>query len=121
MPRFRPRISLLSALLLMTIVGMCIVIVQLWREVVPLREEVRSYRNELGFLTIDDRTRIHGIQVPTREDGWKWRVYFPPGGDYKLQCYTGIIPAGIDSSQRRDFKLVESRPRWILTLIRWHM
>ena len=35
MPRFRPRISILTALLLTTIVGMAIVLVQLWKEVEP--------------------------------------------------------------------------------------
>ena len=38
--RFRFQVSLLTALLLMTIVGMAVVIVQLWREVHPLRQEV---------------------------------------------------------------------------------
>jgi hypothetical protein len=115
MPRFRPRISLLSALLLMTIAGMAIVIVQLWRELVPLRQEVRGYRTELGLLTIDDPTRIHGVQVPTREEGWKWRVYFPPGSDYMLHCFTGIIPAGVESSQRRDFSSMKIGPGGFLT------
>jgi hypothetical protein len=115
MPRFRPRISLLSALLLMTIAGMSIVIVQLWRELVPLRQEVRGYRTELGFLTIDDPTRVHGVQVPTREEGWKWRVYFPPGSDYMLHCYTGMIPAGVESSQRRDFSSMNLGPGGFLT------
>jgi hypothetical protein len=107
-----PRFSLLTVLLLVTIAGMAIVIVQLWRELVPLREEVRRYRAELGFLTIDDPTQVQGIHVPEREDGWnwKWRVHFPPGVDYKVTCYTGIIPPGIDAAQRRDFQGMNPGP-----------
>jgi hypothetical protein len=110
MRRFRPQISLLSSLLLLTVVGMAIVIVQFWREIGPLRNEVRQYRTDLGRLTIDDPTRVHGVQVPTREGGWKWRVYFPPGVDYKVCCYTGMIPPGVDAVQRSDFKSMNFGP-----------
>ena len=53
MPRIRARISLLTALLLITIAGMAIVIVQLWRKVEPLQAEVRNLRRELGYLSIN--------------------------------------------------------------------
>jgi hypothetical protein len=69
----------------------------------------------LGLLTIDDPTRIHGVQVPTREEGWKWRVYFPPDGDYMLRCYTGMVPPGVESSQRRDFSSMNLGPGGFLT------
>ena len=41
--------SLLTALLLMTIVGLAIVTTRLWREVSPLRDEVFRLRQELGY------------------------------------------------------------------------
>jgi hypothetical protein len=112
-----PRFSLLTILVLMALAACAITIWQLWRELVPLREEVRGYRAELGKLSIDDPTSVHGIQVPTKEEGWKWRVYFPPGSDYMLHCYTGMIPAGIDSSQRRDFSSMNFGPGGFLTLM----
>jgi hypothetical protein len=95
MPRLRPRISLLSALLLMTIVGLSIVTIQLWREIEPLRAQVRSMRTELGLLNIDDPSVAHAIQLGTREaDHWKWRIYLPEIGsyDYELVVYDGTIP-----------------------------
>jgi hypothetical protein len=93
MPRFRPRISLLTALLLMTVVCMAIVIVQLWREVAPLRAEVRRLRSETGFLSIDDPKKAYAITVPTfEEDTWKWRIYLPPGQRYTLQMKSGHFP-----------------------------
>jgi hypothetical protein len=109
-PSFRPRISLFAALLLMTIVGMALAIVHLGREVVPLRNEVRSYRSELGILTIDDPTRVQGVQMPTEGAGWKWKLYFPPGGNYKLRYYSGMIPEGVDGPERRDFAVMNPVP-----------
>jgi hypothetical protein len=89
----RPRISLLSAFLLMTIVGMAIVIIQLWRELGPLRDEVHRLRNEMGVLVVDDPTKIHAIQVNTRDElTWKWRVWIPPGRKCVIRAFSDGIP-----------------------------
>jgi hypothetical protein len=93
MPRFRPRISLLTALLLITIAGMAIVLVQLWREVGPLRAKVRQLRNKVGVLSIDDPTKVCAILVRTSPDHvWKWRVWIPEGRSYLLKYAGGTIP-----------------------------
>jgi len=47
-PARRFRISILTALLLTTILGMSIVIAVLWREVAPLRAQVQELREETG-------------------------------------------------------------------------
>jgi hypothetical protein len=107
---WRPRFSILSALLLTTIAGMALVIAQLWREVGPLREEVRRYRAEAGILTIDDPSLVSGIQVGTKEDRWKWRVYFPPGVNHKVYAYSGMIPPGVDVVQRNDLTSMNPGP-----------
>jgi len=94
MPRFRPRISILNALLLTTIVAMAITIVQLWREVGPLRKEVRGQRAELGYLTVDDPANAYAISVDSPgEKKWKWRLYLPAGRQHFLHCYTGNLPS----------------------------
>ncbi len=91
--RWRPRFSLLSALLLMNIAGMAIVIVQMWREVGPLRQEVRRLRDEVGELTIEDETKLHAIQVRTNDEmTWKFRFWIPPGADVSLKFKWGNIP-----------------------------
>jgi hypothetical protein len=90
MARLLPRISLATAFLLTTIVGLLIVTFQLWREVAPLREQVRNMRTELGLLNIEDPTVAQAIQLGTREtDHWKWRIYLPPGAEYELFVYSG--------------------------------
>jgi hypothetical protein len=79
-PSLRPRLSLLSAILLMTIAGMAIVLVQLWREVGPLRDDNRRLRDEVGELTISDPSKIHAIEVRMKEPLiWKFHVWVPEG------------------------------------------
>ena len=94
MPRIRPRISLLTLLLLTAIAAMAIVIAQLWREVGPLRAEVRRLRSEVGYLTIEDPTKAYAISVPTfEENSWRWRIFLPPGRMYALNERSGRLPA----------------------------
>ena len=95
------RFSLLSALLMVTIVGLSIVLVQLWREVEPLRAEVRRMRTELGMLNVDDPAVAQAIQIGTGDsDRWKWRVYLPPGRKYELRCCSGRIPPATQGTNR---------------------
>jgi hypothetical protein len=102
--RIRPRLSLLSALLLLTIAGMAIVIVQLWREVGPLRREVQALRAEVGVLGIDDDRKIHAIQVKQPIGfQWTWRLWLPKGYDYWFCASREVLPIGITTRQHRSF------------------
>ena len=90
---WRPRFSLLSTLLLMTIVGLAIVTARLWREIGPLRAEVRQLRDEVGVLSIDDPTKLCAIRVRTPEDyTWKYRIWIPEGRSYALKYSGESIP-----------------------------
>jgi hypothetical protein len=90
---WRPQISLVAALLLMTIVGMAIVIVQLWKKVEPLESEVRALRTEVGHLTIDDDTRIQAIGVPTDDaESRRYRIFIPRGEVVFIHCQVGTVP-----------------------------
>jgi hypothetical protein len=94
MPRLRPRISLFAAFLLTTIVGMAMVVALQWREIGPLRTEVRRLRSELGYLTIDDPKRACAVSVPSFEDDTrKWRIYLPVGGQYSICSRSGNLPS----------------------------
>ena len=77
----------------MTIVGMAIVLVQLWREVGPLRAAVIRLRNEVGVLSVGDQKELHAIQVDTKDElTWRWRVWIPQGMVYVLLCTGEEIP-----------------------------
>jgi hypothetical protein len=88
--RYQPRISLLTAFLLITIVGLAIVVALQWHELRPLRADNRRMRDELGYLNIDDPTKAYAIQLKTLgNEAWKWRIYLPLGGKYQLCCFRG--------------------------------
>jgi hypothetical protein len=113
MPRIRPRLSLLTALLLMTIVGLAIVVVQFWLEIRPLRNEVRDLRNEVGRLSIDDDSKLHAIEVRTGEEHmWKWRAWVPEGENVELHSQWGKVPRiGVPAFQ--NTLALESGEQWI--------
>jgi hypothetical protein len=91
--RSRLRFSLLNILFLMALVACGITILMLWREVGPLREEVRRLRDEAGMLVVDDPTKVHAIEVNTRDElTWKWRVWIPKGRTYIVRGNGGGIP-----------------------------
>jgi hypothetical protein len=104
---FRPRISLVSALLLMTIVALTVVVVLQWREVGPLRAEVRRIRDELGMLVVDDKSKIHVFRVNTRDDlTWRWRIWLPEGQVVKVHVTDDIAsnngPTSFGTNWLRD-------------------
>jgi hypothetical protein len=91
--RWRPRLSLRTALLLVAIVGLSIVVIQLWREVAPLRAEVRKLRDLTGVLTIEDPSKAYAIQVRALDDlTWKWRVWIPAGQHVLANYHWGQVP-----------------------------
>jgi hypothetical protein len=64
-------------------------------------EQIVALQTELGHLTIEDRSKVHLLELPTpggRE--WKFRVYLPPGKKWRLCSSQGPIPAqGFDGIQ----------------------
>jgi hypothetical protein len=88
-----PRISLRSALLVMTIIGMAIVMARLWLELKPLREEVVKLRAEQAGLRIETLDKVHAIRVPSDELlKWKWRVWIPDRTNVRVRYKWGDIP-----------------------------
>ena len=113
----RPRISLLTALLLTTIAGMALVIVQLFRQVEPLRAEVRRLRAEQGYLNIADPEKAYvvaGFGEPLRFGaiGRIWRIYLPPGDHYWLFCSMGKLPPWKANPGRAWFETLKREGTW---------
>lgn len=108
-----PRFSLLTLMLATLFLGMALAIVLLTLELIPLRAEVQQLRNEAGYLTIDDPTKIHAIGVDTDSPLlWKWKVYFPPAkGVLGVHAILGELPpAGEEPSKRSGVTLDGSAP-----------
>jgi hypothetical protein len=55
-----------------------------------LRKEARGLRDELGYLTITDRDKLHAIALAPEEGyaskRWRWRLHFPEGRPFRV-CY----------------------------------
>ena len=95
MPTLRPRISILTALLLTTIVAMTITLVQFWREVAPLRSENKRLNEERGTLVIGDPSQLHAIRIPSRfagEGRQSFRVFVPPRQTYMAFVHVNSVP-----------------------------
>jgi hypothetical protein len=108
MPRLR--LSLLNLFFLTAILALAIVIALFWREIGPLRVEVRQLRDETGKLTIDDPTKLAAIQYHRRdEDLWRWRVWIPAGHSYRLKWIEAAIPR-TDFPALADFTRTRSGP-----------
>lgn len=75
---WRPRISLLTLLLLMTTLALAISLYQMGQDVVPLRNTVKDLREELGQFNVADLKRAHVRRGETvTSTAWKWRIYLP--------------------------------------------
>lgn len=96
--------SLLTALLLMTIVGLAIVTTRLWREVSPLREEMFRLRQELGYLSIKDENKIYAIEVLSGDpDVRRFRVYLPKNKSFKIYDRIHTLPGRPRGMSRADW------------------
>jgi hypothetical protein len=103
MPNFRLSISILTALLLMTILAMAIVLAHLWREVGPLRSEVKDLRQQVGVLTLDDPSAIQAVGIPSdTDDVFKWRIHVPTNQNAIMLVKCGDVPrTGYPSTSTR--------------------
>ena len=85
--RRRLRFSLRTILLLVVIIALGvaqIVAMRRVREVTAvnrrLAEENEKLRGEVGYLEVDDRTKVQVVRIPTLDEfTWRWKVYLPPG------------------------------------------
>lgn len=74
-------------------------------EIKAHKAEAIKLREEFGFLTIEDKTKIHAIAVPfeQRSMTWTYRVYLPEGNDYFAACKINDLPMASEQP-KIDFK-----------------
>ena len=95
-PRFR--FSLTTLVLLVTILSLALVI---WR-LAPYRQEALRLRNEVGYLSVSDPSKVHAIRVMTTQEGsWRYRVWIPEGRDFLICLGKVSQPTPADN---RDFE-----------------
>ncbi len=99
----RPRLSLLNAVLLITIaaLGLGLIASSSQRKRILVRNEQlvaenKVYRDRLGVFDIEDERQVHAIRLPgDDESGWyfRYRIYLPEGRTYRLHYGTSRVPA----------------------------
>jgi hypothetical protein len=100
----RPRFSILSALLVLTIAALAVTVWRQNSEISPLRQEVRRLRQELGHLTIDDENKIYAIRVAAPDpDINRFRVYLPKNRKFVLCSRIHTIPGRAPGQSRKDW------------------
>ncbi len=104
----RPRISLLSLLLIMATIALGVTTYKLSQEVVPLRAENRRLNEERGTLQVADPSKVNAIQVPSHFAGQpegqvSFRVQVPKGKQYVAIVAVNQIPKkGFPEVERRE-------------------
>jgi hypothetical protein len=77
-PSRRLRFSLRGFILAIGVICLVVSNAVSIRELRLLRDENQQLRDELGYLTIEDPTRVHVIAVSEIEDWkWRWRLHVP--------------------------------------------
>jgi hypothetical protein len=90
----RWRFSLRTLLLLVVIVCIAIPLGMQSYKLHRAETELRQLRNEVGYLSIDDRSKVHVVAVDMNEPNtWRWRIFLPQGVRYSWCLGFGDIPA----------------------------
>ncbi len=92
MNRLRPRFSLLTLLLLLTILILGFSHLVTSCELSSTRRELLEFRYQYGVLVVDDATRPHVLRYANLENPWKWHINLPVDQPYKLTCGVGSVP-----------------------------
>jgi hypothetical protein len=110
----RWRFSLRTLLLLMVIAGLGMIVIVQSRRLWQSEKELSQLRDETGRLTVEDRSKVHVIAIPTDEPNtWRWRMFIPKGARYSWNLAYGDIPAeelprprtsSFSNAQRGDFE-----------------
>ncbi len=89
----RLRISLLNAVLILTIFAMGVGLWHTGNEVVPLRAQAKIYRQQLGHFKVEDPRQIYAKRATgVYSQAFRWLLYLPSAANYKLYIYEGNVP-----------------------------
>lgn len=88
----RPKLSLGTFLLLLTVAILSFSHAVTSRQLAETRQELRDYRYQYGHLVVDDPSRPHVLRYAKQDNPWKWHVNLPKGKNYRLTCGVGQVP-----------------------------
>jgi hypothetical protein len=90
---FRVQFSLLGFLVATLVVCLAISHWNTSRQLTAAQSELRQLRDELGYISIDDRSKFHAVALDTGEPNtWQWRLFIPKGAKYQWNLACQDIP-----------------------------
>ena len=110
--KFRLRFSLLSFVIAVTAICLAVSHWHTSRQLATAQRQLRQLRDELGYITIKDRTRFHAVALDSGEPNtWRWRLFIPKGARYKWNIACQDIPRNSPPS-RAGTTTVSNEPYW---------
>ena len=90
---FRPKVSLLSFLLTVSLVAVGVSHWHNARKLQSTMAELLKLRSEAGYITVDDKTKFHALAIESGDPNiWKWRLFIPKGTRYRWNIACENIP-----------------------------
>src|SRR5262245_6245067 len=110
--KLRPRFSLLSFLLASATICLGVSHWNTSRQLAAARLELRKLRDELGYLSIEDRTKFHAVALQSGEPNtWQWRLFLPKGTSYQWNMACEQIPQSSPPA-RAGITATSNEPYW---------
>lgn len=107
----RRSLSLLTMLLLVAICCLSISHFNTSRQLAESQRELRRIRDEVGYLTVEDETKVNIVALQTGDPNtWQWRLYIPKGARYKWNVACEDIV--LDSPTQKPNQGVSNEPYW---------
>jgi len=110
--KLRVRFSLLSFLLASAAICLAVSHWHTSWQLATARVELRKLRDELGYLSIEDRTKFHAVALESgTPNTWQWRLFVPKGARYQWNIACDEIPKNSPPSQT-GMSAVSYEPYW---------
>ena len=98
--KLRPRFSLLALLLSAAFICLSVSHWNTSRQLATVQLKLRQLRDEVGYLTVQDRTKFHAVALESSEPNtWQWRLFLPKGAKYKWNIACEAIPMSSPPAQ----------------------
>ena len=111
--RYRPRMSLISLLLLTGLVGVSVSHWRISNEKVQLKSDRQRLVRVLGGLEVDDPTKAYIRRLPTYSPlSWRFRVYLP--AEYTLFCKRQLPPNVVTRIKEPFFVKMDQAGWWTI-------
>ncbi len=105
--------SLRSLLVAILVICVSITLWQTSRRLADSQSELRQLRDEVGYLSVKDRTKLHAVALDTGEaNTWRWRMFIPKGHRYQWKIACKDIPLDSPPQSDQGTSTISNEPYW---------